>query len=84
MGKTNALNEGDLEDFIRLSKTQKLSYNSWSIGIEKINKETWELGVKNPNIIVETDERTPSKIIDEIEEIEKNSATLLKKIKELL
>ena len=30
MGKTNSLNENDLEDFIKLSKNKKLSDNSWS------------------------------------------------------
>ena len=39
MGKTNSLNENDLEDFIKLSKTQKLSDNSWSIDIKKLIKK---------------------------------------------
>ena len=84
LGKTNSLNENDLTDFIKLAKTRKLSNNSWSIGIEKINKDTWDLGVKNPNIIEEIDERTPAEIIAEIEENDKNLATILKKIKDLL
>ena len=84
MGKTNSLNENDLTDFIKLAKTQKLGDNSWSIGIEKINKDTWDLVVKNPNIIEEIDERTPVEIIAEIEENDKNSAAILKKVKDLL
>ena len=43
MGKTNSLNENDLEDFIKLAKTQKLSDNSWSIDIDKINKDKYFL-----------------------------------------
>ena len=69
---------------IKLSKTQKLSYNSWTIGIEKINAETFDLGVKNPNKIEIIDERTPNEIISEIESIEKDSAIILKRIKSLL
>src|SRR6056300_110008 len=65
MGKTNSLNENDLEDFIKLSKTQKLSNNSWSIDIDKINKDTLDLSVSNPNIILETDDRTAEEIIAE-------------------
>ena len=84
IGKTNSLNENDLADFIKLVNTQKLSYNSWSIDLEKINKETFDLGIKNPNIIEEIDERTPEAIIAEIEENDKNSAAILKKIKDLL
>ena len=84
MGKTNSLNERDLEDFIKLSKTKKLSNNSWSVNIEKINTETWVLGDKNPNTLEENDERTPVDIFAEIEEIDKSSAVMLKKIKDLL
>ncbi len=84
MGKRTSLNESDLEEFIELSKTQKLSNNSWSINIEKINTETWELGIKNPNIIEENDVRTAAVILAEIEEMDKSSAVILKKIKDLL
>ena len=48
MGKSNSLNEIDLEDFIELNKTQKLSDNSWSVDIEKINTNTFDLGVSKP------------------------------------
>jgi type I restriction enzyme M protein len=84
MGKTSSLNEKDLEDFIKLANTQKLSHNSWSIDIEKINKETFDLGAKNPNIIEEIDERTPEEIISEIEELDKQSSEILKNIKKTL
>ncbi len=84
MGKTNSLNNNDLTDFINSVNTKKISDNSWSMDIEKINTETYDLGVKNPNIIEIIDERTPTEIITEIEEIEKNSAIILKKIKDLL
>ena len=84
MGKTNSLNENDLTDFIKLAKTRKLSDNSWSIDIEKINKDTWDLGVKNPNKVEEIDERTPSQIVSEIEELDKQSEEALKAIKGLL
>ena len=84
MGKTNSLNENDLEDFIKLAKVQKLSDNSWSINIDEINKKTLDLGVKNPNIVEEIDERTPKQIISEIEELDKKNSDILKKIKNLL
>ena len=84
MGKTNALNDNDLAEFINSANIKKISGNSWSIGIEKINTETFDLGVKNPNKSEIIDDRTPVKIISDIEEIEKDSATILKKIKEIL
>jgi type I restriction enzyme M protein len=84
MGKTNSLNENDLEDFVKLAKKQQVSKNSWSIDLETINKETFEIGVKNPNIIEITDERTPEEIISKIEEIDKEYSVLIKNIKDLL
>jgi len=84
MGKTNSLNENDLEDFITLAKTQKVSENSWAVEIDAINKETLNLGVQNPNIVEIIDERKPLEIITEIEMLDKKSSNLIKKIKELL
>ena len=83
MGKTNSLNENDLEDFIELSKTQKISDNSWSININKINKDTFDMAVKNPNIIEKIDDRTPKEIITEIEELDNDSREILKKLRNL-
>ena len=84
LGKTNSLNENDLEDFIKLAKTQKLSHNSWTIDIDNIDKDTLDLGTSNPNIVEEIDERTPEEIISEIEELDKQGSDIIKKIKELL
>jgi len=84
MGKTNSLNENDLEDFIKLAKTQKLSHNSWTIDIDNIDKDTFNLAASNPNIVEEIDERTPEEIIYEIEELDKLNSDILKKIKDLL
>ena len=84
MGKTNSLNENDLEEFIKLSKTQKLSDNSWVIDFDTINKDTWDLGVQNPNIVEIIDNRTPKEIISEIEDLDKQSNKILKEIRELL
>ena len=84
MGKTNSLNENDLEDFIKLSKEQKLSDNSWLIDIDKINKETLNLNVNNPNIVEEIDLRTPEDIISEIEELDKQSNETLNILKKII
>jgi len=83
MGKTNALNENDLSDFVKLSKTNKLSDNSWSIDKKKIDKGTWDLEVNNPNRIEEIDERTPAEFFAEIDELDKKSTKALQKIKKL-
>ncbi len=84
MGKTNPLNENDLEDFIKLSKEQKQSDNSWLINIDKINKEALDLSVQNPNKVETIDNRTPEQIISEIAELDKQSSEILKFIKKIL
>ena len=84
IGKTTPLNENDLQDFINLSKKQKISDNSWSIDFEKINKDTLDLSVKNPNTKELIDERTPEEIIYEIKKLEKESSDLLTKIEKIL
>ncbi len=49
MGKTNPLNEKDLEEFIELQKMSKDSELSWSVDVSSVNQGTWDLSVKNPN-----------------------------------
>ena len=84
MGKTNPLNERDLAEFVDMAKTQQLSDNSWLVNVDDINKDTWDLTVKNPNHIEEVDNRTPQEIIAEIEELDAQAAGALQAIKELL
>jgi len=84
MGKTNPLNEKDLAEFVEMAASQKESDNSWSIDVEKISKETWDLTVNNPNRVEEVDNRTPSEIIAEIELLDAQAADALQAIKELL
>lgn len=84
LGKTNPLNDRDLEEFINLSKTNQESINSWNLDFDSINKDTWSLGINNPNIIEEVDNRTPEEIIAEIEVLDKDSKEILKKITSLL
>ena len=77
LGKTNSLNESDLEEFLKLSETHKLSDNSWIVNIENVDNKTFDLTVKNPNTVEEIDKRTPEQIIYEIEEINKQSSIAL-------
>ncbi len=84
LGKTNPLNENDLLDFINLSKTQKLSDKSWFKNFKDINKETFNLDVKNPNKVEIIDNRSPEEIMTAIEDLDKDSLNALNKIKELL
>jgi len=84
LGKTNSLNERDLEEFVKLSATQGESENSWCVNVKDVDKSTWDLTGNNPNRKDETDNRTPEEILARIEELDNQVATAMAVIKELL
>src|SRR5436190_1339447 len=49
LGKTNPLNDDDLADFVQLQKKFADSPKSWTVDAKTIDKETFDLSVKNPN-----------------------------------
>ena len=57
LGKTNALNEDDLADFLKLQQTKGDSENSWSVDVATLGEDC-DLSVKNPNKVEEKDERS--------------------------
>lgn len=84
LGKTNPLNENDLADFVELQKTFAESDNSWSVDIAGIDQTTFDLSVKNPNKKEEAKLREPKEIYAEIQELDKQSAEILKSIMGLI
>jgi type I restriction enzyme M protein len=84
LGKTNPLNDADLEHFVQLAPKHEDSEKSWSVGIDSVNGSTWDLSVRNPNVIDEVDRRTPSEILDEIEQLDRESAEILHQLRSLL
>jgi type I restriction enzyme M protein len=84
LGKTNSLNERDLEEFIKLSTTQAISKNSWCVNIKDINKLTWDLTVNNPNRKDITDKRMPEQILADIEKLDLETAKAIRIIKKEL
>ena len=84
LGKTNPLNDDDLAEFVKLQKTFADSPKSWSVDVKSIDKETFDLSVKNPNGGEEVKHRSPQKIMDEIAALDAESAEVLRNIKALL
>jgi len=84
MGKTNPLNEKDLEEFIQLQTKKVNSDLSWSIDVSTLNHETWDLSVRNPNGNDEVLHRAPAEIIDQIESLDTENQAILNRIRELL
>ena len=73
-----------MSEFLELIKTKEESEKSWSVNLQDVNKETWDLTVNNPNKVEEVDNRTPQEIITEIEELDAQASKALQAIKELL
>ena len=84
LGKTNPLNDDDLIDFIDKQKTFANSPKSWSVDLADVDPQTWDLSVKNPDGGEPVTHRAPQAILDEIADLDKQSADLLKKVRGLL
>lgn len=75
LGKTDPLNEKDLEEFVELQKTKADGDNSWTVSVADLN-ENYDLSPKNPNKVEEVDGRT-------FEQIKKELATTVEKGQEM-
>ena len=84
LGKTNPLCDDDLAEFVKLQKDFAKSDKSWTVDAKDIDKETFDLSVKNPNGGEEVKHRSPQKIMDEIAALDAESAKVLKAIRGLL
>jgi len=84
MGKTNPLNDDDLAEFTELQRSYADSPKSWNVDISGIDKATYDLSVKNPNVGEEVTHRSPEEIMDEIAALDAESAEVLEKIRRLL
>ncbi|RYZ28174.1 MAG: SAM-dependent DNA methyltransferase, partial [Chitinophagaceae bacterium] len=80
LGKTNALTEADLADFVTLQKTKSESENSWTVDVDAIDKTTFDLSVKNPNKKEEKALRQPQEILEEMKALDEESADILNSI----
>ena len=83
LGKTNALNEGDLADFLALQKTKADSENSWTLDVSTLGSD-YDLSVKNPNKVEEVDERSSAEIVASLLKLQSESQSLLNDIKEMV
>ena len=84
LGKTSPLNDDDLKEFVKLQANSADSEESWTVNIDDVNKETWDLSVKNPNKVEEDPLRDPEVIINEIETLDKESEEILEGIRGML
>jgi type I restriction enzyme M protein len=84
MGKTNPLNDKDMEEFVALQKTKSESEKSWNLKVADIDETTFDLSTKNPNTPEEAPLRSPEEILEEMKTLDAETNTLLQSIKELI
>lgn len=84
MGKTNPLNDKDMQEFIESQKTFFLGENSWVVSTKDIDQKTFDLSVKNPNKKEEVGLRDAKSILAEMKSLDAESSEILKSISGLL
>ncbi len=84
LGKTNPLNDRDLEEFVELHKTRADSVKSWSVDVADVDPGTLDLSVKNPAGRDGVVHRGVEEILDEIAALDAESAEALAAIRGLL
>jgi len=86
LGKTNPLNDADMEVFIKDHKKSKKpeTENSWTFKLADLNNETFDLSPKNPNKPEEEALRKPMVILEEMEMLDSETSSILKNLKELI
>jgi len=84
LGKTNPLNEKDLEEFVTLQKTKANSQNSWTIDMANVDQKIFDLSVKNPNKNTDQKLREPKEILEEISKLDRESKNIQNNISKYL
>lgn len=84
LGKTNPLNDNDLAEFIELQPRKADSDQSWIVAADDLDRTTWDLSVKNPNVPEEAPLRSPAEIIDDMLERDAETARILEEIRGML
>lgn len=94
MGKTNALNDADMQEFITLQETKPNTEKSWTVevGVRRADTQVspnqvspnYDLSVKNPNTPEETPLRSPLEILEEIQSLDAETNEILLTIKNLI
>lgn len=84
LGKTNPLNDKDLVEFVTLQKTKGESEKSWTLSVDDVDSETFDLSVKNPNEPEAEPLRDPEEIIKDMLARDKETAGILEDIRALL
>lgn len=84
LGKTNPLNDEDMQEFVKLQATKPETEKSWNLRVADLDEATCDLSVKNTNTPAEAPLRSPQEILAEMESLDAETSSLLSSIKELI
>ncbi|MBA3812226.1 MAG: N-6 DNA methylase [Caulobacteraceae bacterium] len=84
LGKTNALNDADMAEFMKLQAGFDDSDRSWSVEVGNVHAATCDLSVRNPNGRDEEKLRTPEIILAEFAALDSATARILDRLRALL
>jgi type I restriction enzyme M protein len=84
LGKTNPLNDSDLQEFVAFSKTRQFSELSWTINAKEVDQTFVDLTVKNPSRNNEVLHRSGQDLLDELEVLEQESIEILRSLRETM
>ncbi|MGB3710479.1 MAG: N-6 DNA methylase [Erythrobacter sp.] len=84
LGKTNPLNDDDLADFVALQPDKADSAKSWTVKVEDLDQQIFDLSVRNPNAPEEEPLREPEQIIADMLARDKETRAILEDIRGML
>jgi type I restriction enzyme M protein len=84
MGKTNPLNDKDMEEFVTIHKEKPNTSISWIFDVNNIDETNFDLAPRNPNKIEEVALRSPNIILEEMQALDEETSVILANIKELI
>jgi type I restriction enzyme M protein len=84
MGKTNPLNDKDMDDFIAIHKEKANTDKSWIFNVNEVDETNFDLAPKNPNKPEEEALRSPEVILEEMQTLDEETSSILENIKELI
>lgn len=84
LGKTNALNDADMAEFVAMQVGFEAGPKSWMAETADVDQESWDLSVKNPTLTETSDIRSPTAILEEIAALDAESGRALERVRALL
>ena len=84
LGKTKPLLDSHFDDFIAKQKSFTCADNAWTVDINDIDKQTYDLAIRNPNAASEKPLATPAEILADIQALDTRSADILNTLQQAI